>query len=152
MKRKIIVLALAAMTFATGAFAGEIYKYVDEQGNIQYGDWPTGADGEERMAAVYTGTSSSSLTAQAKQRESYVEAREERRAAQQQEEEAEAQAALDREERDARCKQSRSRLETYLQANRLYREDASGEREYLDDAQIMEARRKAEESVKEHCS
>ena len=152
MKRKIIVLALAATTFATGAFAGEIYKYVDEQGNIQYGDRPTGADGEERMAAVYTGTSSSSLTSQAKERESYMEAREERRAAKKEEEEAQAQAALDREERDARCKQSRSRLETYLQANRLYREDASGEREYLNDAQIDEARQKAEESVKEHCS
>ena len=130
----------------------EIYKYVDDQGNIQYGDRPTGADGEERMAVVYTGTSSSSLSAQAKARESYMEAREERRTAQQEDDEARAQAALDRQERDARCEQSRSRLESYLQANRLYREDASGEREYLDDSQIMEARQKAEESVKEHCS
>ena len=152
MKRKIIVLALAAATFATGAFAGEIYKYTDEEGNVQYGDRPTGADGEERMAVVYTGTSSSSLGAQSKQRDSYMAAREERRAAQQEEAEAEAQAAVEREERASRCKDSRSRLETYLQANRLYREDASGEREYLDDAQIMEARQKAEESVKEHCS
>ena len=104
------------------------------------------------MAVVYSGTSSASLGAQAKERESYMAAREERRTAQQEKAEADAQAALDREERAAKCEQSRSRLESYLQSNRMYRETGDGEREYLDEAQMLEARQKAEDSVTEYCS
>ena len=150
MNRKILVLA--SITFASGATAGEIYKHTDEDGNVQYGDRPTGADGEERMAVVYTGTSSDSLSAQARERESYMAAREERRTAKQEQAEVEAQAAVEREERAARCQQSRSRLESYLQSNRLYRETADGDREYLDEDQMLEARQKAEDQVKEYCS
>ena len=152
MNRKILVLALASITFASVATAGEIYKYTDEDGNVQYGDRPTGADGEERMAVVYTGTSSDSISAQARERESYMAAREERRNAKQEQAEAEATAAVEREERAAKCQQSRSRLESYLQSNRLYRETADGEREYLDEDQMLEARQKAEDQVKEYCS
>ncbi len=152
MNRKILLLALASATLASGATAGEIYKYVDDEGNVRYGDRPTGASGEERMAVVYSGTSSSSLDAQAKRRDAYMQEREERRAEKQEQAEADAQAALDREERAARCEESRSRLESYLQSNRMYRETADGEREYLDEEQMLEARQKAEDSVKEYCS
>ena len=152
MYRKLLLLVVAGATFATGAYAGEIYKYIDEDGNVQYGDRPTGESGEERMAIVYTGTSSSSLDSQSRQRDSYVAARDERRAAQQAEDEAAAQAAVEREERAAKCQQNRARLESYLQSNRLYRETATGEREYLDEAQIMEARRKVEDLIQEYCS
>lgn len=152
MNRKILLLALASATLASGATAGEIYKYVDDEGNVRYGDRPTGASGEERMAVVYTGTSSSSLDSQARRRDAYMEEREERRAEKQEQAEADAQAALEREERAAKCEQSRSRLESYLQSNRMYRETADGEREYLDEEQMLEARQKAEDSVKEYCS
>ncbi len=152
MNRKILLLALASATLASGATAGEIYKYVDDEGNVRYGDRPTGASGEERMAVVYSGTSSSSLDAQAKRRDAYMQEREERRAEKQEQAEADAQAALEREERAARCEESRSRLESYLQSNRMYRETADGEREYLDEEQMLEARQKAEDSVKEYCS
>ena len=152
MKRKLLVLCVASASLATGAFAGEIYKYVDEDGNVHYLDRPSGASGEERMAVTYSGTSSSSLSSQAKQRESYMAEREERRGARAEEAEAEAQAAAEREERAAKCQKNRARLESYLQANRLYRENDAGEREYLDDSQIMEARQKVEELIQENCS
>ena len=152
MKRKLLVLVLAGATLTSGALAGEIYKHVDEDGNVQYGDRPTGASGEERMAVVYTGTSSSSLDSQSKRREAYMAEREERRTAQQEQAEADAQAAVEQEQRAAKCQESRSRLESYLQANRLYRQDESGERVYLDEAQIQEARQKAEDRIKEYCS
>jgi hypothetical protein len=51
-----------------------------------------------------------------------------------------------------RCERSRARLETYLQARRVYRTDENGERVYLDDTQRDEARRKAEEQIAEFCS
>ena len=42
-------------------------------------------------------------------------------------------------------------MENYLQARRLYREDENGEREYLDDTQVMEARSEAQEDIQAYC-
>jgi hypothetical protein len=152
MNRKILVLVLSAAALTTSAFAGEIYKYVDEQGNVHYVDRPTGESGEERLGITYSGTSSAAVTAQVKHRRDYMEALDEARGERESRREAEAQARAEMEARAAKCQESRARLESYLQAHRLYRQDKAGEREYLDDDQILEARRKAEEAIQEHCS
>jgi hypothetical protein len=39
-----------------------------------------------------------------------------------------------------------------LTSRRLYREDGNGERVYLDDSQIDEARAKAQSDVEEYCN
>ena len=152
MNRKILVLVLSAAALTTSAFAGEIYKYVDEQGNVHYVDRPTGESGEERLGITYSGTSSAAVTAQVKHRRDYMETLDEARGERESRREAEAQARAETEARAAKCQESRARLESYLQAHRLYRQDEAGEREYLDDQQILEARRKAEEAIQEHCS
>ena len=152
MKRKILVLVLSAAALTTSAFAGEIYKYVDDQGNVHYLDRPTGESGEERMDITYSGTSSAAVSAQTKRRQDYMEALDEARGEKASRREAEAQARAELEARAAKCQENRSRLESYLQAHRLYRENDAGEREYLDDEQILEARRKAEEAIQETCS
>ena len=66
--------------------------------------------------------------------------------------EAEAQARAEMEARAAKCQEHRARLESYLQSRRLFRENEAGEREYLDEEQTMEARRKVEEAIQENCS
>ena len=152
MNRNSLVLVLAAAALTTSAFAGEIYKYVDEDGNVHYLDRPTGESGEERLAMTYSGTSTAAVSAQTKRRQDYMEALDEARGERESRREAEAQARAEMEARAAKCQESRARLESYLQAHRLYRQDEAGEREYLDDDQILEARRKAEEAIQEHCS
>ena len=152
MNRKFLVLALSAAALATGASAGEIYKYVDEQGNVHYLDRPTGESGEERMDITYSGTSSASVNAQVKRRSDYMAALDEAREETRGRRESEAQARAEMEARAAKCEENRSRLESYLQSRRLYRENDAGEREYLDDEQILEARRRAEEAIQETCS
>ncbi|MDH3586654.1 MAG: DUF4124 domain-containing protein [Gammaproteobacteria bacterium] len=152
MNRKILVLVLSAAALTTSALAGEIYKYVDEDGNVHYVDRPTGESGEERLGISYSGTSTAAVSAQVKRRQNYMEALDEARSETESRREAEAQARAEMEARAAKCQESRSRLESYLQAHRLYRQDESGERDYLDDEQILEARRKAEEAIQEHCS
>jgi hypothetical protein len=42
-------------------------------------------------------------------------------------------------------------LKTILESRRVYRQNQTGEREYLDEAQRAEARTKAEELIKETC-
>ena len=152
MNRKILVLALSAAALTASAVAGEIYKYVDEEGNVHYVDRPTGESGEERLAITYSGTSTAAVSSQVKRRQDYMEALDEARSETESRREAEAQARAEMEARAAKCQESRARLESYLQAHRLYRQDESGERQYLDDEQILEARRKAEEAIQEHCS
>jgi hypothetical protein len=141
MNRKFLVLVFSAAALTTSAFAGEIYTYVDDDGNVHYVDRPSGESGEKRMNITYTGTSSAAVSAQV-QRRSETESRRE----------AEAQARAEMEARAAKCQENRARLEGYLQAHRLYRENEAGQREYLDDEQILEARRKAEEAIQETCS
>ena len=152
MKRKILVLVLSAAALTTSAFAGEIYKYVDDDGNVHYLDRPSGESGEQRMGITYSGTSSAAVGAQTKRRQDYMETLEEARSEKTSRREAEAQARAETEARAAKCQENRARLESYLQAHRLYRENDAGERQYLDDEQILEARRKAEEAIQETCS
>ena len=152
MNRKLLVLVITAAALTTSAFAGEIYKYVDDNGSVHYVDRPTGESGEERLDVTYSGTSSETVTAQVQKRRDYMAALEEARTDAKSQREAEAQARAEMEERAAKCQEQRARLESYLQSRRLYRENAAGEREYLDEEQTMEARRKVEEAIQEHCS
>ena len=152
MNRKMLVLALSAAALTTSAFAGEIYKHVDENGNVQYLDRPTGESGEERLDITYSGTSHQAVSARVQQRHDYMAALDEARSEAKSQREAEAQARAEMEERAAKCQEHRARLETYLQSRRLYRENEAGEREYLDEEQTMEARRKVEEAIQKNCS
>jgi hypothetical protein len=152
MKRKFLVLVLSAAALASSAFAGEVYKYVDDNGNVHYEDRPSGESGEERMNITYTGTSSAAVTAQVKRRENYMEALDEARKETASQREAEAQARTEMEQRAAKCQEHRARLESYLQSRRLYRENDAGEREYLDEEQVLDARRKVEEAIQENCT
>jgi hypothetical protein len=152
MNRKILVLVLSAAALTTSAFAGEIYKYVDADGNVHYLDRPTGESGEERLDISYSGTSGEAVSARVQKRREYMSTLEEARSEANSQREAEAQARAEMEARAAKCQEHRARLESYLQSRRLFRENEAGEREYLDEKQTMEARRKVEEAIQENCS
>ena len=152
MIRKTLVLVLSAAALATSAFAGEIYRYVDDNGTVHYLDRPTGESGEERLEITYSRTSNAAVNARIQKRREYMAALDEAGNEAQSRREAEARARTEIEERAAKCEEHRARLETYLQSRRLYRENAAGEREYLDEEQIIEARRKVEEAIQETCS
>ena len=154
MNRKLCVLILTASAVATGtpALAGEIYKYVDDDGNVHFVDRPSGQTGEERMQLTYARTSNSAIDSQIKSRQQYEEAREKRREEKMTQHEAEETLRVEAKQRAAKCQEHRALLESYLQARRLYRENDAGEREYLDDNQILEARKQVEEKIAETCS
>lgn len=56
-----------------------------------------------------------------------------------------------RAERQKNCEIARERAARYELSRRLYRTNADGEREYLDDAAVAEARAKAAADVKDWC-
>lgn len=56
-----------------------------------------------------------------------------------------------REERQKNCEVARERQQRYTLSRRLFQTNAAGEREYLDDAAIADARAKAAQDVQDWC-
>lgn len=56
-----------------------------------------------------------------------------------------------REQRQKNCEIARERLDRYNLSRRLFRTNAAGEREYLDDAAVADARAKAVADVQDWC-
>jgi len=151
-KRLALSCAVMAMTIASGAVANEIYKWTDENGNVYYEDRPTGAATEERLHMTYNRTESSAVHKRVQAGVDARTAREEAKTAAAASEKEAAENAAIAAERAQKCDKSRARLESYLQARRVYRTDENGERVYLDDDQRQDARKKAEEQISEFCS
>ena len=151
-KQLALLCAVMATTLASGAMANEIYKWTDENGTVHYGDRPSGASTEERLAMTYSRTDNTVVRQRVQARVEATAARQEARSAAAEAAREAAEEETNAAERAQRCDKARARLETYLQSPRLYRTDDNGERVYLDDAERDKARQKAEEQVTEYCS
>ncbi len=144
-------LVSGALLCAASAGAGEIYKYTDADGNVHYGDRPTGNPTEQRLAIVSRDTDPAAVQARVEARKERDAARAEARTARDEAATAEAGEREAAEARTAKCEENRSRLETYNQSRRLYREDENGERVYLDDSEREEAMQRVRDLIDEHC-
>lgn len=153
MNTRLLCSSIAALAIIAGnaSFADEIYKWIDEDGNVHYEDRPSEVYSGERLQMSYNRTDSSSVQqrTQALQESTAArnEARDEREAERATAEENRAAA----EEKAAKCENYRAQLKMMLETPRVYREDANGERSYLDDVQKEEARSQAEALIKETC-
>ena len=153
MSRFSLLLTLTATLIAShAALSGEIYKWVDENGNVHYVDRPSGAPTEERVNIVSRSTDNSSVQASIDARRERVAQREEARAEREEKEAEAAKAQAELEDRKKKCEQYRARLERFLASQRLYREDESGERTYLEENEIIEARNRVQAQIQEYCN
>lgn len=152
-------LATLAALVAGTALAGDIYRYTDEQGNVHYVDRPTGAETEERVAIASRRTDAAAVQARYDSRFSGKPSAgtdpaaeqgtaEEQPAAKQ----TRAEKLAARRERQQKCQSYRDKMETLVTARRLYRQDENGERQYLEENEIQEARDKVQQLIEENCS
>lgn len=145
-----IALTIAALVGTGVCAAGEIYKWTDENGNVHYEDRPVGNGDLERVDIVSRDTDNRAIQARLEanraSREEASEADPEAEPEPTREERREEQLA-----REDKCQSYRDKLETFLRASRMYKENESGEREYLDDEQQLAARAKVEEKIAEYC-
>ena len=144
-------LVTGALLCTVSAEAGEIYKYTDADGNVHYGDRPTGDPTEERLAIVSRGTDPAAVQARIDARQERDATRQEARTTRAEAAEAEAEERSVAAERAARCEENRVRLQTYTDSRRLYREDENGERVYLDDDAREEAMQQVRDQIDEYC-
>jgi hypothetical protein len=133
--------ALLALV-STVLCGAEVYRSTDASGTVSYSDRPQSDNAEFIFIATPRPTTPSpqpaTVAAAAAQPAGVTETIQptaEERAA----------------ERVKNCSTARQRLQTYTTAHRLYRATENGEREYLNDAQIDEARARAEADVETWC-
>ncbi|MGI9295012.1 MAG: DUF4124 domain-containing protein [Pseudomonadales bacterium] len=150
-KQLLVALGVSLSLAAGSVLASEIYRYTDSEGNVHYVDRPTGDPSETRMSISSKRTNPNVVQARVQARNKVTTERREAAAAAPKEKTV-AEKRADRKKREAECQSNRQRMETMIASRRVYRENDSGEREYLDDAQRQEARDKIQELIEESCN
>jgi len=152
---RISTLLIAATLLLSGdAFASDIYKWTDAQGNVHYGDKPSEDVESERMDIQSRRTDPTRIAALSRARaESRSAAREQASATPADSDEMSPEALRQAEEqRVGQCNTYKERLQLFVQSRRLYREDESGERVYLSEEEMQSARENVESKVEEYCN
>ena len=153
MRHPTILVFVAAVLTCAIAQAGDVYKYVDERGITMYTDKPIpGAvrvsTGTQRPAEV----AARSYAQQQASTNSSLSASNDRIANQQNDARIAANVAKDLEAtRAERCKKARADYQTTINSRRLYRSEADGKREYLNDAELAAMRVEAAKQVEAIC-
>ncbi len=154
-KIRLLTLAVASALCASTALATEIYRYIDEDGNVLYGDIPSGDPGEEHLAVSSRPTDYVAVQARVQTRRETRKADAQRAAEQKAQERDE---DLTRGEQRAVaaarhqvCQQNRDRLLSYVSSRRLFKEGDDGERTYLSDAESQSAHDQVEALIAENC-
>ncbi len=139
---------------ATGALADKVYKWVDQDGNVHFGDQPSSDTAQELeirskasppaaapsrvpgpSAPNTNGLSISDVMEEERLRRKKARAREKQV----------------REERMRNCLLARDRLRSYEESNLLYDIDSSGKRRILSDAERNAAEREARAEIEHFC-
>jgi len=129
---------MLAVSSAGMAFAGDIYKWTDDDGNIHFGDHPTRVAAKEPLAIGSLLTVTSKIQAKSAVIEPLGPTEEELQAQ-----------ALEREEK---CATNRARLKRLLTSRRLYRKDENGVSVYLNEDEIFAERERVQNQVLEYCN
>jgi len=145
-----LTISIAALLTGSLAVAGEIYKWTDNDGNVHYEDRPTGDTQMERMDIVSRNTDNSVVQARVDAR---IKAKDAARqvASEAPPEMTPEELRAEQKDRQEKCQTYRDRLQAFLRSQRLYKEDDAGDRSYLSEVEVMEARTRVEGQIKEYC-
>jgi hypothetical protein len=137
-----------------GAQAGDVYKYIDSQGKTMYTDKPIpGAVLVSSANPRPAETATRSYAAQQAATTQQLAASNQRIAENQTNTSAAAAVARDlAASQSDRCKQARETYEKRINSQRLYRTGKDGEREYLNDAELSQARVDARREMDSICA
>jgi len=149
-RNALFVITTASLLIGGTALSGEIYKWTDADGDVHYGDRPTGTD-IERLDMISNSTDNDAIQASVEARHDREAARSEARSKRDEADQAAAESRAEAAQRGVKCQESRSRMQTYLQSRRLYKQDDAGERVYLDEDQTMQARADTQEMIQKYC-
>ena len=144
-----ILAAVLALTLAGTPALAEVYKWVDAEGNVHYGDRPPSSGEQSHSLELPPAPDrDSDHGARSRQQQRLLEAFEAERT---ERELAEAEAAEAKRERAHECDQARRTLANFERANIVYTTDESGARSYMSDGERREAAANARAWITRHC-
>ncbi len=149
-KSAIACLVMFVVSASGIAFANDIYKWTDENGDVHYGDRPTAVMTVKHVAISSSPSDPSKVQARARSRYASEDSAQDSASREQQgptKDELAAQAA----EKRQKCDTYKARLKKFVQSRRLYKMDDNGERVYLDEKQAQATRERVENQVQEYC-
>ncbi len=138
---------------ATAAYGGQVYRSTDANGNVVFTDRPTEKSEPVNVVVPAAGRPGNPITspdAKAAAGKAQAGAAQANATGDQKKEKVPTPAEKEA-ERAKNCTQARERQTRYDQSHRLYKTGANGEREYLNSAEIDDARAKAAADVATWC-
>jgi hypothetical protein len=149
MNLRIVPGFLLLALLGTAAHGADVYRTTAPDGTVSYTDRPQGADSEFVYSATPRGPRTVPATQTGQTAGPAVAAPPEAPAVPTLPDGPSA--AELRAQRQKNCEIARERNDRYTVSRRLFRTNAAGEREYLDDAAVAEARAKAAADVQDWC-
>jgi preprotein translocase subunit SecD len=147
------LLSLSVTVLALGALpaAADVYKYKDERGNVQYTDKPQTLPAERINVQSQK---SNTVTVQARQEadmKRMQDAAAARTSSSTQAADQKTGSQLNAKDKAERCSKARERYDSYMTSQRLYQQGENGERRYLSDKELSEARVNAKAAMDAMC-
>ena len=129
----------------------EVYKWVDEQGDVHYGDKPDSVQSEQLKIQQQSPSTPTNNLSDAERRQYQQKLLESMTYERQQKEQAKAKDKKEREKAKQKCDKAKQKLTKMKQAGYLYSKNEQGERLVLDDEQHKAATAQVEAAIKKHC-
>lgn len=147
--KPIPLLAALILSVVAASAAGEVYKWVDQDGKVHYGDRRPASGVDPNVVELAPAPSKDAdHDERSLQRRRLLDAFEAERAEQRQ---AQAKAAAAKRDRAEKCARVRRDLARFERANIVYTEDDDGTRIYMSDAERNAAVSAARTWLDEHC-
>ena len=144
-----LILSLAV---ALPAAAGQLYKWTDANGRVQYSDTPpTDRKAETvkgRIGSTSSGGSAAPQPTVTEQEQAFRKRQSEKAEADQKA----AQEAAQKQEHEAACNRARGYLRTLEDGGRIAETNAKGEREFYDNAKIKSEKERVRADIEKNCS
>lgn len=147
--RRFELIVTLALTLAAHVAVAEVYKWVDEDGKVHYGDRkPAGGVVGEALELEPAPSRDSDHAERALKQRRLLDAFDVER---DQREQAEADAAAAKRKREETCTKLKRDLARFDRANIVYTRDASGARIYMSDEEREAAATRARAWLEKHC-
>jgi Domain of unknown function (DUF4124) len=152
MLKSLLLLTVAtATTLAAGTAAADVYKYKDEKGNVHYTDKPPELPAERLNVKSQRTDVVAVQERQAAEQQRQAAANQQSQQARNQAADQKAAAELSAKDKAERCAKARERYDKYMNSQKLYEQDANGERRYLSSDELDAARASAKTSMDVLC-
>ncbi len=147
---KMRVFCMAALLTLSATASAEVYRWVDGQGRVHYSDRPSA---NAQLVSVRSRPSSDETVAARASQDAEQRSQAATQEAQERSDQQTTQAVQQdvNQVRAEKCKKAQEAYTTAIESQRLYRQGKDGEREYLTDAELTEARINSRKAVDQWC-